>query len=716
MSVIQQIRDKAAWLVFGLIALSLIGFLLMDAFVGKSRLLGGSSTDIGSVNGVKLEYANFEKQVADREEQAKASGYPINDMLQQNLKDQVWKQFIQDAVLDKAYKQLGISVGDKELNDMLVGRDALPDIKKSFTDPKTGFFDAAAAASAINQLRTIYTSNRRSDKGYEQARRFFEESIPEIIKSRQKEKYLSLVTNSVYIPKWMAEKMNTDMNEIAAIQYVNIPYSTIADSLVKVSDADIEEYVRQHREQYKQEESRSIAYVVFNGAATAADSAKILNDLQRLKGEFDTTKDVPAFIARNGSETSYYDSYIPKSQIQVPNKDSIFQLQNGRLFGPYRDAGDYVIAKKIEEKSLPDSVRARHILVATVDTKTGQPIMEDSEAIKKIDSIKTRIEKGESFDSLAKLSDDEGSKTRGGDLGYFGLGTMVKEFNDFCFDGKKGDKKVVKTQFGYHYIEILDQKNFEPAYKIAYLSKKIEPSQETDQNASGLANQFAGENRNQKAFDESAQKKNLQKLFAMDIPPAESNITGLGSNRQIVRWMYDDKTSLGDVSEVFSVVGDKYVVAVLTEINPEGTMGVAKARAQVEPLLRNRQKAAQIIKKIGAAGTLESAATVTGQQVSKSDSIHFASPYIPNVGQEPKIIGAAFDKDLQGKPASPAIGGNGGVFLIRVDNISAVFNPNSDIAQIRSAQQRQQQSAATYRALDALTKAAAIKDYRGKFF
>jgi peptidyl-prolyl cis-trans isomerase D len=715
MSVIQKIRDKAAWLVFGLIALSLIGFLLMDAFVGKSHLLGGNSTELGAVNGEKMDYITFEKQVTEREDQAKASGYPMNDMMTQNIRDQVWKQFIQDGVLEKAYNQLGISVSDKELNDMLVGQDAIPDIKKSFTDPKTGYFDAQAAASAINQLRTIYTSNKRSDKGYEQARRFFEESIPEIKKNRQKEKYLSMVANTVYIPKWMAEKMNTDMNEIAAIHYVDVPYSTVADSLVKVGDAEINDYIQQHKEQYKQDESRSIAYVAFNAAPTTVDSAKVLQGLLQLRKEFDSTKDVQAFIGRNGSEAAFYDAYLPKSQIQVPNKDSIFALPNGRLFGPYRDGSDYVIAKKIDEKTLPDSVRARHILVATVDTKTGQPIMEDSEALKKIDSIKMRIDKGESFDSLAKLSDDEGSKAKGGDLGYFTAGQMVKEFNDFCFDGKKGDKKIVKTQFGYHYIEITDQKSFEPAYKIAYLSKKIEASPETDQDASGLANKFAGENRNQKSFEESVEKEKLQKLLAVDLQPIESNISGLGSSRQVVRWMYDDKTSLGDVSEVFSV-GDKYIVAVLTEINPEGTMSVSKARAQIEPILRNKQKAAQIIKKIGTASTLEAVAAATSQQVLKSDSIHFASPYIPNVGQEPKVIGASFNKQLQGKPASAPIGGNGGVFVIKVDNNSAAFNPNSDLGQLRSNQQRQQQSAATYRALDVLTKAATIKDNRGKFF
>jgi peptidyl-prolyl cis-trans isomerase D len=718
MSVIQSIQ-KRAWIISGSIALALIVFILEEGIRGGSKMFS-NTTVIGSVNGEKLDNVKFQKQVADREEQAKASGYPMNDMMQQNIKDQVWKQFVEDGVLAKVYKQLGIDVSDKELNDMLVGSNAIPDIKKSFTDPKTGYFDAQAAASAINQLRTIYISNKRNDKGYDQAKRFFEESIPQIIISRQKEKYLSLVSNSVYIPKWMAEKMSTDANEIAAINYVNVPYSSIADSSIKISDEEINDYVSKHKEQYKQEETRSIAYVVFNAAPTAADSARTLQQLANLKAEFDTTKDVPAFIARNGSETAFYDSYLPKSQIQVPNKDSIFPLAKGRLFGPYKDAGTYVIAKKVDEKTLPDSAKVRHILVATVDTKTGQPIMEDSVAKKKIDSIKMLVDKGQNFDSLAaKLSDDEGSKLTGG-VYTFAQGKMMKEFNDFSFDGKKGDKKIVKTQYGYHYIEILDQKNFEPAYKIAYLAKKIDASQETDQNASGLANQFAGENRNQKAFEESVQKNNLQKLLAPDISPIENNIPGLGSNRQIVRWMYDDKTNLGDVSEVFSV-GDKYIVAALTEINHEGTMSAAKARVQVEPILRNKQKADQITKKIGTANTLEAVASATGQQVLKADSVSFASPYIPNVGQEPKVIGSSFNKQSLGKPASAPIAGNGGVFVIKVDNVSAKFNPNSDAEQLRTNQERQLRSivASPYGsggAVEALKKAATIKDYRGKFF
>ncbi|HVM87416.1 MAG TPA: SurA N-terminal domain-containing protein [Puia sp.] len=716
MSVIQQIRDKAAWLVFGLIALSLIGFLAMDAFVGRSRLFGGNSNVVGSVNGEDIEYPKFQALVEAMENQYKAQGYPVNDAMSQNIKNQVWDQFVQDDILDKIYQKTGIDVGDKELNDMLAGPNPVQGIRQSFTDKKTGLFDAQAAASAINQLRTIYKSNKKTDNNYNNAKRLFEELIPQWIKERQKEKYFAMLGNSAYVPKWMAEKMVSDQSQIASISYVNTPYSTVADSTVKVTDDEINDYVQKHKDQYHQDESRSIAYVTFNAAPTSNDTAAVLKQLMDLKPEFDTTHNVQVFIARNGSELEYSDAYYPKSKIQVPKKDSIFALPKAAVFGPYLDATDYVLAKKIDEKIMPDSVRARHILIATIDPKTGEALLEDSIAKKKIDSIKNLIDNGANFEALAsKLSDDEGSKVKGGDLGYFTSGTMVKEFNDFCFDGKKGDKKIVRTQLGYHYIEITDQKNFEPAYKIAYMAKKIEASSATDDAASGLANQFAGESRNANAFDNNVKKNNYQKLIASDIQPTANTIPGLGANRQLVKWVYDDKTNVGDVSEPYSV-GDKYVVAMLTEINKEGTMLPAKARLSVEPILRNQKKSELIIKKIGNVNSLDAAANATGQPVLKADSISFSSPFIANVGQEPKVIGASFDKQLQGKPASQPIPGNGGVFVIKVENVSAKSNTGANADELRKNQEQQEARLISYRAIDALKKTAKIKDNRSKFF
>ncbi len=713
MSIIQKIRDRAAWLVFGLIAVSLIGFLLMDARSIGNRASTSTSGTIGSVNGEKLDFAEFQKQVAENEDRYKAQGYPVNDMLTQNIREEVWKEFEDNALLSAEYQKLGIDVSDKELNDMLVGPNAVQEIKRAFTDPNTGVFDSQQAAERINQLRTIYRSNRKTDKNFEMAQNFFEQALPQFIKLREREKYLSLISQSSYVPKWMIEKSNADNSQIASVSYIKIPYQTIADSTIKISDDEIQTYLDNHKEQFKQEESRSISYVSFSAAPTSGDSNTIFQQVQTLKPEFTSTTDVESFMARNGTETNYANSFVPKSKITGARKDSIVSSLKGAVIGPYLDGTNYVLAKVMEIKTLPDSVHARHILVGMVDAKTGQPKMEDSVGKKKIDSIKALIDGGQKFDSVAfHLSDDEGSRIKGGDLGYFGQGQMVKEFGDYAFNGKKGEMKIVKTQFGYHLIEILDQKDFEPAYNVAYFSRRIEPSQETDQNASGLASQFAGENRDKASFDAAAKKGNLHPINTPEIKVTDFNIQGLGSSRSMVRWIYG--ANVGDVSESFPI-GDKYVVAMVTEINHKGTMSLSKVRPLIEPILRNQKKTELISAKIGNAATLEAVSSAVGQTITKADSLQFSSPYVPNVGLEQKVVGYSFDKQLLGKPVSQPVGGNEGVFVLKVDNVSAKANYSVDIEQSRQSILQSQESQIQRAGTDALKKKAKIEDDRGKF-
>ncbi|MFT3932271.1 MAG: peptidylprolyl isomerase [Chitinophagaceae bacterium] len=707
MSIIQRIRDKAAWFLFIAIGVSLLGFLVQDAFVGKTGrgLFGGNSTTVGSVNGKKIEATEYDQKIKQMEDQYQQMGYPINDMMRQSIRENAWNQIISENNISEEVSKLGLDVSSKELDDMLFGPDAPEEFKRQFTNEQ-GVYDANAARTAIANLRKQKTA---------QAENFNNIYLPALVNNRLHEKFVSLLANTAYYPKWMLEKMNSDNNSMAAVSYVNVPYNTIVDSTIKVSDDDIAAYVNNHKEEFKQEDSRSIAYVVFDASPSAADTAALMNNLSLLKKDMAATPeaDINTFLAKNGSQLNFADMYVSKTAIQVPNKDSIMALPNGAVYGPYLDASNLTIAKKLDEKVLPDSVRAKHILIGTAD-RNGQPLMPDSIAEKKIDSIKLAIEHGANFDSLAvKFSDDQGSKEKGGDLGYFTSGRMVKEFNDFCFNGKTGESKVVKTQFGYHLIKITDQKNFNPAYKIAYLSKPITASQETDEKASGLASQFASESRNAKAFDENASKRNYNKLIASDIKPNDININPLGASRQMVKWVYE--ADRGDVSEMFTV-DSKYVVATVTEINKEGTASPAKARPMVEYIIRNQKKAEQIKKKIGSATTLEAVAAATNQQVLKADSVAFASPFFPNAGQEGKVGGYAFDPAAKGK-VSAAIAGNGGVYAIRTENVYAKANTGASTDQQKTSMIQNQKASASRGVIEAaLKKASTIKDDRSKLF
>jgi peptidyl-prolyl cis-trans isomerase D len=696
MSIIQRIRDKAAWLIFGAIALAMIGFIVTDAFQGRGGgIFGSRSTTLGKVNGKTIDYIDYSTRLKAQEAQ-----YPgaMNDMMRQNLQDNLWSQMVEEALMKDQYEKLGIYVSDKEVGDILYGANPPDQLRQQFVNKETGQYDPNMAFQTIQEFK------KRSPKEYNT----FVESI---ITMRQREKYLSLLTNTYYVPKWMVERSNSENSQLANISFVNIPYSTISDSAVKVTDGDIEDYINARKEEFQQEESRGIAYVAFNAAPSPADSAAVRDQLMNVRAEFDSTTDYQSFLARNGSETPFHDAYITKSSLQVPNADTIRQLADGRIFGPYQDGGTYVLAKMIGKRNMPDSVRVRHILISSQNGAVP-----DSVSKRRIDSAVNAINGGADFKTLAALvSEDPGSKDKGGEYWFSAVqfADLAKAFAEVAFYGNVGDKKTVKSEFGWHYMEVLEQKNIQPAYKVAYLSKSVLPSTETENRASGMANQFAGQSRNQKAFDDNVAKSNgtMQKILVGDIKPTQMDVPGLGANRQLVRWIYE--ADLGDVSEPY-VVGDQYVVAVVTEVNKEGLMTAKKARPLVENLVRNRKKAEQIKQKLGKPATLDAAATAGAQTVQNIDSVSFTSYSIPNVGQEMKLIGAIFNKAWQNKVSEP-IAGNGGVFVFQTKNIFARPNASADVEQQRTAMMMQQRQSMSYRAIESIKKAATIKDYRAKF-
>lgn len=696
MSVIQRVRDKGAWILFGFIALALIAFILQDG-VRRGGSTFSNATTIGKVNGEKIERADFEEKLALQERM-----YGPQGAQREQLIGSLWNQEVERVVLGQEYEKLGLQVSAKELSDILFG-DNSP-LKQEFTDPKTGEFRANDARQAFAQLK--------KSKNADQIKMINNVYITPAIQQTLRNKYQNLLMQAAYVPKWLLEKQQADNNAVTSFSYVYVPYVSVSDSTVKVSDDEIGDYVKKHSKEYsKTEETRNISYVAFNAAASGADSAAALNQVLSLKNEFAAAKDPQAFLTKVGSEIPYYDSYVSKARMQQVNKDSLVRTPVGGIYGPYIDANTYVVAKMIGSKQWPDSAKVRHILIATADPRSGQMIRPDSVGKKLIDSIEAAVKGGADFAALVnKYSDDPGSKEKGGVYDYFPQGQMVVSFNDFAFDKPVGSKGVVKTDYGYHYVEVLGQKNVNPVYKIAYLAKAILASNETVSAASTAAAQFAVSGKSAKQFNENAQKENRQILNANDIKQNDFSVTGLGQSRQLVRWVYEH--SAGDISEPFEI-GDKYVVAIVSAINRAGVMSVAEARPTVETIVRNEKKAKQIIETKYKGNTLEAYASSTGAPVMRADSLAFSAPFISGVGSEPKIIGAAFNKALLGKVSEP-IAGATGVFAIKIESNGA----RTAMADAATTKQNLIQAAkmSSYRGLDALRKAATVKDNRSKFY
>lgn len=715
MSIIQTIRDKGAAIVIGVIALSLIGFLLMDARSGAAKgLFGGNNTVVGSINGNDIEIEEFNAKVKMAEQQYQSAN---RDQVMQN----VWDQMTGEKIVTEQFDKLGITFTPQELSGIILSEDAPQQLKQAFSDPQTGQYDIEKARQWLRETK--------KSKNEEQREAISSQVIEPLRLSSLYTKYTSMIAGSIYIPAWMSAKQNEENKQFANISYVAVPYSDISDSAVKVTDGDIDDYISKNKLRYKQEAGRMISYVSFSSAPNVKDSILAKATVLALKNNFITDTNPKAFISRNISAINYFDGYVLKSKLQVPSKDSIIALPDGGVFGPYLDGSNYVLAKKISTKEMPDSIKCRHILIGTTDPQTGQPLMEDSIAKKKIDSVETAIKSGADFNALeAAYSTDKVAHKDNGvmtfDLAAIQGDNFAKEFADFLLNEKGETKKVIKTQFGWHYIEILEKKNPEPAYKVAYLAKEIVPSEETINAANVAATKLSGMARDEKAFDKYIKENGLNKISSpMVVKENDYTIGGLQDARQIVKWAFSAKE--GEVSDEPFSLKDQFVVAVVSRKIAEGTPDVKTARPMVEAIVRNTKKAAEIIKKLNNPTTLESAAAIYKKSVlnSGSDSTLTFNAFIINgVGNEPKVAGASFNKEYQ-KKVSPPIEGNTGVFVLKVNSISSrPADPPEIVSRLKSTQMTeliqgsQQRQGVLGSSFNALKKMAEIKDQRSKFF
>jgi peptidyl-prolyl cis-trans isomerase D len=294
---------------------------------------------------------------------------------------------------------------------------------------------------------------------------------------------------------------------------------------------------------------------------------------------------------------------------------------------------------------------------------------------------------------------------------------FAKEFGDFLMNDKGETKKVVKTQFGWHYIEILEKKDFQPAYKIAYMAREIAPSDQTINAANTAAIKLSGTAKDEKSFNEYIAKNGLNKITVPNlVKENDFQLGGLQDARPIVRWAFDAQQ--GAVSEPFTVKDD-FAVAILDRRVKEGIPDGQTARPMVESVIRNLKKSEEIKKKLNNPATLEAAATAYNLQVlntGEDSTLTFDAQIINGIGNEPKVAGAAFDKNFQTK-VSPPIAGNTGVFVIKVNSVSA----KTPLAPELLSQQRQQEysrnlQSALGQSFNSLKKMTKVKDLRSKFF
>jgi len=689
----------------GMILVIVIGFAMFAFIAGEVIHYGGSffhgdNTEMGEINGEKIAVDEFNKRVDQNTAnfQAQSHQTEMTPQITSYIQESTWSQEVNEKILNAEMDKLGLVVGDDEQRSLIQGDNPSPQIVQAFGNPQTGQVDRAK----LNN----FLSNISAAKNDDPMLLRWNEFVDHIVDDKRTEKYLALVSNGLYVNALDAQDDYEAKNKLVNFKYVKLDYASIPDSKVTVTDDDYENYYNDHKGEFKNpEENRSIEYVVFNAAPSKDDSAVVKAQVDKLAPAFKASTNDSLFVEVN-ADTKAPLAFQRKGQLD-PKIDSImFGAAKGFVYGPYLSGNSYKLSKLVDEQVGPDSVKARHILLPI----TGSP----EKTLATADSIKKLIQSGKSFADLAKTySADKGSADKGGELGMFGRGSMVPAFEDAVFEGKKGDIKIVTSQYGVHIIDIEDQKGSSKVVKVATVDKLLTASSATQSAAYSKAQAFLGTLTGDN-FDEQANKAGLKVVQAPDLNPIASTFNTITSGREIVRWAY--KASAGDFSDQVFTSGDQYVVARLTQINPKGTLPLSAVKKQIAPqvllAVKGKMLADKLQSAVSGASNINQVAQKAGSTVNPIQNIVFANPVIPGSSAEYKLIGTVFGSQ-PGKLSAPVIG-QAGVYVFTVDNfikpapLANALRQKQELGQ--ALLQRSQQSI-----LEALKDKANVKDYRVKF-
>ncbi|WP_296382247.1 peptidylprolyl isomerase [Winogradskyella sp.] len=712
MAVLNKIRQRSLILIL-VIALALFSFVIGDLFKNSDALIGSAQDVVATINGKDINRTDFQQKVKNYQDRSGGRQTSTQSM------NAIYNQELRKIVLQSEFDELGLSVEKDEMRDLL---------KTSFSSypefqDENGTFDVNRLNAFIGNLKDLkgetaplgnFLVNYDSWTNNEQT----------IAANAVQQTYYNMIKAGVGTTIAEAEDDYLGDAKTLDMRYVQVPYTSIADSLVEVTKSDINAYMKAHEDKFKADASREVVYVEFKEVASKADEDKIKADLLALKSDkieynessknsdtipgFDTVTDIAEFV-NSYSDIKYDNTFWRAAQLPATAKDTLIKLNVGDYYGPYKEGEFFNLSKVIATKQMADSVKVRHILIPYAGGQRADASVTRTleEAKVTADSILAKIKSGTRFMDLLELSSDKVSNEKDGELEFAYNAGMASEFKAFSFDNKRGDVDVVGTSFGYHVIEILEQKSFSKTIQVATIADKIEPSEQTLSDVFNKMSKFEIAAKGAD-FNELAKESKLT-VKPITFKELDENIPGLGSQREVVRWAFEDDTDVGEFKN-FPISNFGFIVAKVVEKKEKGLMNVEDASITAIPEIRKEKKAKMIRDKIKAT-TIDEISKNQGQSARTAAAVTLKNTTLSGAGVEPKVVGAAFG--LAEGATSKLIDGEKGVYVVEVtkineatklDNYSAIMNRLST----------ERRNAVQNKVYQALEKAADIEDNRAK--
>lgn len=701
MALIGSLREKMGTWVVVFVFVAIACFILGDIFSGNSNILNWGRRSVGEIAGKEISIDEYQAAVQEREMNFIASnGYEPSDRDKIGLRSQAWDLLIARHAIAPQYEEVGIEVTERELVDMISGKNIFEGIKQAFVNQETGEFDRGQLGNYINQLAKLPADN--------QMRLRWDQFQKDLKPARERIKYENLLLKTNYVTKAEAEREYHLQTDVAEVKYIYIPYYSVSDS-TEVTDAELQAYYNENKERFKTEGSRSLKYVTFSVAPSAADSAVVREDLQQAVQAFKTSQQDSIYAATNSDGENPYGKY---NRGNLPPFIKEEDLTEGNVIGPVLDGNTYRIVKVSKVGTdTAYSARASHILIRPADASETAKAAAKEQARKILADIKG----GADFAAKAREFGTDGTAQNGGDLGWFSQGRMVKPFEDAVFSMNKPGlvNDVVETDFGYHIIKVTEAKD-NKAFNIAVVEREILASDETVNEQFRKAEAFADGLSGIDEFEQRAKEQGLRVMEAKNIGAGDRRVGALGDARPVVQWLYRDG-SVGKVSEIFEL-DDQQVVAVMTGKIEEGYRPLESVKTEITPAVRNEKNGKIIIEKLSKLnGSLEEIAQAYGPDASvySSSDLKLSENALPSAGYDPKAVGVAFSLE-SGKRSAPVAGENG-VILMELINKTIAPELNNYMTYREQVEQNARNLSGMSIA-EAIKDKAEIEDERYKFY
>ncbi|MEK7264292.1 MAG: peptidylprolyl isomerase [Bacteroidota bacterium] len=525
----------------------------MDITGQKSR---GKRNLLGKIYNTEITYEEFAERLRQAAEYQKQqnNGTELDESGMTNLREQLWNELVNQALLDHEAERIGITVSDEEIRDWVFGPNPPEFLSRQFTD-STGNFN-----------RDNYVTALRDPRNKELLVKV-EESL---LKQRLQEKLTSAIMSTVQVSDEEVRQKFLDQNTRMDAEYILFDPNALVKDSNTVSDADMKKFYDEHLDEFKQEATRRLTFVTFKEEASKDDTLAVVNDMQNLMNKINAGQDFAELQAQY-SEIPASDAFFKHGELSAEREKFLFDAKVGDIIGPMKDFDGYHLFKVLEEKQdTTPFIRASHILfrIEGPDSNTTK---------KKAQDVLTRVKKGEDFASLAKEFSTDGSAQQGGDLGWFGKGRMVKQFEDAAFKLIIGETSgLVRSQFGIHIIKLTGRDS--RMIKISDVVMTVKPSNKTRNEMFKQAQDF----RNlamEIGVDSAAARMKMEPRLTSAFNEKTTFVPGVGQDPRLIRWAF--KSSMKDVSEILNT-SQGYGVFQLFEIKEEGHKPLTEVEASVK--------------------------------------------------------------------------------------------------------------------------------------